>query len=53
LQVNKQKSQSNLGRTASPPLTAENNYATKLFVRIWRPTFTPKLPLPFDDFHPI
>jgi len=41
---NKQKSQSKLGSAASPPLTAENNYATKSpFVTMACPTFTPKI----------
>ena len=43
----------NLGGVASQPLTAENNYATKSpLVTMRRPTFTPKLPIPFDDHHP-
>jgi len=47
------KSESNLGRAASPPLTAENAYATKSpLVAMGCPTFAPKLPFPFDDFHP-
>ena len=37
------KSQSNLGKAASPPLTAENNYATKSpLVTMGCPTFTSK-----------
>ena len=38
------KSQSNLGRAASPPLRAENNYATKSpMVIVGCPTFNPKI----------
>jgi len=41
------KSQSNLGRAASSPLTSENKNATKSpLVTMGCPTFTPKLPLP-------
>ena len=37
------KSQRNLGRAASPPLTADNSYATKSpLVAMGCPTFTPK-----------
>jgi len=37
------KSQNNLGRAASPPLTAENNYATEPPLAAMRyPTFTSK-----------
>jgi len=37
-----EKSKSNLGRDSSPPLTAENNYATKSpLVTVGCPTFTP------------
>jgi len=37
------KSESNLGRAASPPLTAENNYDTKSpLITMERPTFTSK-----------
>jgi len=40
------KSQSNLGRAASPPLTAENNYATKSpLITLKCHTFTPKTAL--------
>ena len=42
-----------LGRAASPPLKAENNYATKSpLVTVGRPKFTPKLPLPLGDLQP-
>jgi len=45
------KSQSNLGRAASPPVTAENNYATKSpLVTMGCPIY-PKTALPFDDLH--
>jgi len=42
------KSQSNLGRTASPPLTAENDYATKspLVTMGYAPHLPTKLSLP-------
>jgi len=52
------KSQSNLGRDASPPLTVKNNYAKKSpLVTMGCPTFTPKLPIPLrrsppDLIHP-
>ena len=52
-----EKSQSNLGRAASPPLTAENNYATNLRSPHWlrwewdAPHLPPKLPLFFHGLH--
>ena len=45
------KSQSNLGRAVSPPLTAENNYATKSpLVTMGCLTFTPKSPPHLIDY---
>ena len=47
------KSQSNLGRAGSPPLTAQNNYARRFpKVTMWRSTFTPKLPLSLRRYPP-
>ena len=44
-QTNNKKSLSNLGRAASPPLTVENNYATKSpLVTMGCPHSPPKLP---------
>ena len=49
MKLNK-KSQSNLERASLPPLTAQNNYATKApIVTMWCPTFTPKTSLPFSQ----
>jgi len=49
--INK-KSQSNLERAASPPFTAEYNYATKSpLVTMGCPIFSPQMPIPFDDLH--
>jgi len=49
---NNNKSKSNLGRAASPPLVAENNYTTKCgynqMPRIYPP---PNCPFSFDDLH--
>jgi len=43
MQQSNKKSQSNLGRAASPPLTAQNNYTTKSpLVIMGCPTFTPE-----------
>ena len=48
------KSQSNLGRAASPPLTAENNYATRsLQLLQWDvPHLPPKLQFPLRRYPP-
>ena len=52
---NNNKSQSNLGRAPSPPLTAENNYATQSpLVTMGRTKFTPKTgPFPWAISSPI
>jgi len=48
------KSQSHLGRAASPPFTVEHNYAASpRWLRWDAHHLLPKLPLPFDDLHPV
>jgi len=50
--MHNKKSKSNLGRAASPPLMAENDYATKCpLVTMGCSTITPNCPFHFDDLY--
>ena len=53
--ITNKKFQSNFGRAASPPLMAENNYATKSpLVTMGRPKFTPEnCSFPLGNLQPI
>ena len=52
--INYKRSQSNLGRAASPPLTAENNYAKVLIGYSGMPNICPQnYPFFFDDLYSI